>query len=187
MDNWLPQCEQGEPAKISDMRDLLREAGSRLAVMRREDRLPFVALHCLFNLVVPADDRIDDSDIVGLYEKDLTFPTIEVMLLELLIQRVPEWPLADHERALDSYLRGKRRNQGIRMDKLLEAGLTLELAERYRADGDTDKARSLISLALENHPGNQPLMRLEREFDPSVQIEWREVMGLPGDSGGDGD
>lgn len=177
----------GEPAKISDMRDLLREAGSRLAGMRREDRLPFVALHCLFNLVVPADDRIDDSDIMRFYEEDLALPTIEAMLLELLIQRVPSWPLTDHERALDAYLGGNRRNEGIRMDKLLEAGLTLELAERYRADGDTDKARSLISLALENHPGNQPLMRLEQEFDPSVHIEWREVMGLPSDSGGNGD
>ena len=177
-----------EPPKISDMRDLLREAGSRLAGMRREDRLPFVALHCLFNLVVPADGRIDDnSDIVRLYKEDLALPTIEAMLLALLIQRVPPWPLTDHERALDAYFGGKRRNEGIRMDKLLEAGLTLELAERHRADGDTDKARSLISFALENHPGNQLLMRLEREFDPSVQIEWREVMGLPSDSGGDGD
>ena len=169
-----------EPLKITDMRDMLREARSRLAGMTCEDRLPFIALYCLFNLVVPADDRIDDnSDIVRLYENDLARPTIEAMLLALLTQGAPPWPLTDHERALHAYFGGKRRDEGIRMDNLLEAGLTLELAERYRVDGDTDKAGSLVRFALENHPGDQSLMRFERDFDPSKRIKWQEVMGLP--------
>ena len=67
------------------------------------------------------------------------------------------------------------------MDNLLEVGLTLELAERFRVGGDTDNARNLIRFALENHPGNQSLMRFEREFDPSKQINWKEVMGIPSD------
>ena len=167
---------------ITDMRDMLRQARSRLAGMTRKDRLPFIALYRLFNLVVPADDRIDDnSDIARLNEKELALPTIEAMLLALLTQGAPPWPLEEHEKALRAYFGGKGRYQGIRMDNLLEVGLTLELAERYRVGGDTDKARNLISFALENHPGDQSLMRFEREFDPSKQIRWQEVMELPSD------
>ena len=176
------------PPKITDIREMLALVRSRLDGMRRHDRLPYIALYCLFNLAVPADDRIDDnSDIVRVYREDLALPTIEAMLLALFTRSVPQWHLAEHESALRAYLDGNGRNQGIRMDKLLEAGLTLELAERYRADGDTDKAKNLLSFALENHPGSQPLMRFEREFHPSKQIGWREVMGLPSDSGGAGD
>ena len=171
-----------EPPRITDMRDLLRQARRRRANMKREDRLPFIVLNCLFNLAVPTDDRIgDNSDIVRRYKSELALPTVEAMLLALLTQNPPPWPLNDHERALHAYFGGKRRDEGIRIDNLLEIGLTLDLAERYRVDGDTDKARSLIRFALENRPGNQSLMRFEQEFDPSKQIKWQEVMGLPSD------
>ena len=171
-----------KPPAISDMRDMLRQARSRLTGMTRKDRLPFIALYRLFNLVVPADDRIDDNgDIVRLYQRELALPTIEAMLFALLTQGAPPWPLEKHERTLRAYFVGKGRYQGIRMDSLLEVGLTLELAERFRAGGDTYRAKNLISFALENHPGNQSLMRFEREFDPSKQIKWQEVMELPSD------
>ncbi|MDE2782265.1 MAG: hypothetical protein OXK77_04855 [Gemmatimonadota bacterium] len=168
------------PLEIIDMREMLVLARNRLDRMKSDDRLPFIALYCLFNLVVPADDRIDDnSDIVRSYRKNLDLPTIEAMLLALFTRSVPQWDLGDHESALHDYLDGRGRDRGIRMDNLLEAGLTLELAERYRGRGDTEKANGLIHLALENHPGNQGLMRLEREFDPAEQIQWEAVMGLP--------
>lgn len=176
------------PPKITDIREMLALVRSRLDGMRRDDRLSYIALYCLFNLAVPADDRIDDnSDIVRLYREDLALPTVEAMFLALFTRSVPQWDLDDHESALRGYLDGKARDQGIRMDNLLEAGLTLELSERYRLLGDTDKARSLIRLALENHPGNQSLMRFEQEFDPSKQIQWRKVMGLPNESRRDDD
>ena len=171
-----------KPAEIIDIRTVLGQARNRLASMTRDDRLPFIALYYLFNLVVPAEDRIDDnSDIVRLYGEELARPTIEAMLLALFTRNVPQWPLDDHERALHAYFDGTGRDQGIRIDKLLEVGLTLELTERCRVGGDTDKARHFIRFALENHPGDQSLMRFEREFDTSKQIRWREVMELPSD------
>ena len=173
-----------KPPKITDMRDMLRQARRRLAGMKRKDRLPFIALYCLFNLLFPADKRIDDNnDIERLCETALALPTIEAMLLALLIRGIPipPWPLDAHEKALHAYFGGKGRDEGIRMDNLLEVGLTLELAERYRVGGDTDNARNFIRFALENHPGNQSLMRFEREFDPSKKINWQEVMGIPSD------
>lgn len=185
-DQIVTAMRTNDPLKITDKREMLTVVRNRLDRMKRSDRLPFIALYCLFNLVVPADDQIDDnSDIVRSYRADLALPTIEAMLLALFTRSVPRWDLDTHESALRAYLDGKNRDQGIRMGNLLETGLTLELAERYRGRGDTDNASDLIRLALENHPGSQGLMRLEREFDPADQIQWQAVMGLPNQTRGD--
>ncbi len=124
----------------------------------------------------------NNSDVVRRYGEELDRPTIEAMLLALFTRSVPQWPLDDHDKALQAYFEDAGRDRGIRLGNLLEVGLTLELAERYRVGGETQKARYFIRFALENPPGYQPLMRFEREFDPSKQIRWQKVMGLPSPS-----
>ena len=181
--------EKGEPPRISDLRDTLKESIDRLKAMKPKDRLPFLVLHSLFNLVAPADEGSegDSSRVVKLYEKELEAPSIETVLLALLVQAVPPWPLKDHEEALRAYLDGKGRDNGVRIASLLEVGITLVLAERYRVAGDREKAKRLVRLALENRPGNESLMRFEREFDATKPIRWQEVMELPGDDESDDD
>ena len=94
--------------EITDISVMLALVGTRLEDMTRHDRLPFIALYCLFNLVVPADDRIDDnSDIVRRYWDDLALPSIEAMLLALFTRSVLQWDLDDHERALRTYFGGQ--------------------------------------------------------------------------------
>lgn len=173
------EMRTNEPPTIIDIRDLLSKALHRFADMKPQDRRPYLFLFCLYNLKVPPDYRVDDhGDIVQFYEKELMLPTIEAMLFALLIQCTPQWPLDEHEKILRSYFDGKGRDEGVRIDSLFEVGMILELAERYRVHGDTDKANGLIRFAVENHPGNQSLMRFELEFDPSKQIKWFEVMEL---------
>ena len=168
-----------EPPKVSDMRDLLGQALHRLPDMKPRNRLPFLALFYLYNLAVTVDLQIDDNrGILQLYEKELTTPTVEAMLLALLTQCTLQWPLDEHDITLRTYFDGKGRDEGIRIDNLFEVGLILELAERYRVHGDTDKAKGLIHFAVENHPGNESLIQFELEFDPSKQIKWQEVMEL---------
>ena len=173
------EMQTNEPPKIVDIRDLLIEAQHRFADMKPKDRRPFLFLFCLYNLKVVPDYRVyDHYGIVQFCEKELTLPTIEAMLFALLIQRAPQWPLDKHEKILRSYFNGKSRDEGIRINNLFEVGMILELGERYRVRGDTDKAKDLIRFAVENHPGNQSLMRFELGFDPSKRIKWREVMEL---------
>ena len=115
---------------------------------------------------------------IKLYDEEMSSPSIESMLFALLTENRPEWPIAEHERILQKYFSGSRRCEGIKIDNLLEVGLCLELAERFRSGGDTGKAKELIKFALENHPGTQSLIRFEKEFDPSQQIKWQRVMEL---------
>ena len=164
---------------VTDLRDLLRQAHEGMETMKRRDRLPFLALYCVFNLAVSPEERLDDnSAVVSRYRQDLSLPTIENMLLALFTNSVLSWPLADHADLLLNYLDGPERSRGIRMAPVLEAGLTLELAERYRVTSDLGEAKRLVSLAVENHPGHRALMQLEQHFPPDEQIRWKAVMGI---------
>ena len=58
----------------------------------------------------------------------------------------------------------------------LEAGLCLTLAERYRQACDAEKTQVLIRSAVENHPGYVSLYELERDFDPTAEIKWMDVV-----------
>ncbi len=167
------------PVTLTDIRQVLTQARSRFSTMKKYDRLPFLALYCLYNLVAPIDRRLDDnSKIVNQYRQELSDPSIEAMLLAMVTRTTPSWPLSEHREVHDAYFEGKERDKGLRLNALLEVGLTLELAERYRLDHDIGEARALIAFAVENHPGHQSLMRFEEGHDATEQIAWRRVMGL---------
>ena len=63
------------------------------------------------------------------------------------------------------------------MPPAFKAGLSLALAERYRLSGNAEHARDLISIAVENCPGNSALCQIEKSFDPKQAIPWK--IGVP--------
>lgn len=91
----------------------------------------------------------------------------------------PEWVLSDHETVHENYFRNRDRKKGLRVHRTFEAGLSLVLAKRHRVSGDARRAQELLSFAVENYPGHQPLRSLEDTFDPGMKIDWRPVL-LPG-------
>ena len=142
---------------------MVPEHGNRTAT-------PFLALHCLYIGLSPTTDRADGDDTLRRYGKDLEEPTIEAMLLALLTGYTPAWSLAAHRKVHDAYFAGRGRDKGVKIPDLLEVGLTLELAERFRLDGRVDEARELLAVVVENLPGDQRLIRFEHHFDGSEPI-----------------
>ena len=177
---------QNGPVRVTDMSRVLAKACSWFPSMTAAHRRAFLALYCLDNDLSPISDRGDGDDTLRRYGKDLEEPEIEAMLLALLIGTTPAWPLAVHRQAHDAYFAGKERDEGIKIPALLEVGLTLELAERFRLDGRVDEARELLAVAVENLPGDQRLIRFEDHFDASEPIAWRNVMDAGvGEANGD--
>ena len=64
----------------------------------------------------------------------------------------------------------------MKISRTLEAGLVLELAERYRIAGNMNRASELVSFAVENHPGNAALYELEQTFEAETALDWRCVL-----------
>ena len=175
---------QKESSDVTAMGQVVAQVRSLLPNMKKVDRRSFLVLYRLYNRAVPIENRIDDTrHIFRQYAPELEDPSIESMLLALLTGEQPGWTIDEHRKVHDDYFQGGERAKGTRMDARLEIGLTLELAERYRADGDADQARQFIAFAVENCPGNPALMRFEEEFDAARPIAWRKVMCLPVEEG----
>lgn len=118
------------------------------------------------------------------FGKEIMRPSIESMLTHLVLWQVPDWPLEEHHRVHDEYFRDQCKKNGLKVSRILESGLSLDLAERYRAAGKTDIARNLLSYAVENHPGHAGLLDLEKTFDPNETIKWQDVV-LPKEASAD--
>ena len=169
-----PGLLDGADVEVSDLRDMLAEVEKMLPNATKIQRRPFLALHVLFNkLVVPEMRMPTLEQVLESYQPELECLSCEAMILHLLFGEMPKWPLEKHRAMHDDFLRDQSRPSSLKMPPIFRAGLSLALAERYRASGEEGHARSLISTAVENCPGHTTLCNIEETFDPSKAIPWK--------------
>lgn len=169
---------QEHKASVTDLEDVLSEVEKMLPQMSTDQRRPFIALYVLFNQLTLRNDMMANyDDVVDRYGQELVDPSVEAMLTFLILGTDPEWNLTERREIHDAYFQQKGRRNGLRISPALEAGLCLDLAERYRLAGDVAQARGLITQAVDNHPGWVPLHELEKNFDDGQEINWMNVVG----------
>lgn len=174
----LAACMLREPnAALTDIRDVLTTAEPWFPQMRLADRLSFVALHLIFNGCVAASQRLASAEAVeAKYARDFKQPSPEALILNLLFDQTPDWSLAEHRQAIESYDRKRSHKDGCHFPSLFEAGMVLALAERYRQAGQSDEAARLITSAVEDHPSIPGLKAFAEIFADYVAVDWREVL-----------
>ena len=177
----LEACLLKQPAAaLTDMRPVLAVATGFVPTTSLLLRRPYLALHVLFNLHVSEQLRASmPPNVQALAERELDEPSPEALVAFALYSQPISWPLTKHQETLDSYLRRRTSAKGLRLPRLFEAAITLELAERYRDAGDMERCRAMVALAVENHPGHDELLALEGKLADETPIEWRAVL-LPG-------
>lgn len=174
----LAACLLKQPdAAITDMRPVLEKADEFVPSTQKRLRLPYLALHFLFNCHVSENNLAPTpSPIKALIEKELGEPSSESLIAHALSGNLVDWPLEVHRQRLDGYLHRRASASGLRFPRTFEAAITLDLAERYRLAGEVDACQAMVALALENHPGHAGLLEFERNFQPERPISWREVL-----------
>ena len=174
----LSAClEKSGGAKITRNPKVLAKIETMLPGLSRSTRAPFLALYILLNILFTRDQWMAKFETIWeRYLGDMDSLTVEAMLVHLVLGRVPEWPLNEHRRLHDRYFQDRNSRNGLKVPKVMEAGLSLVLAERYRLQRDLDGARSLVCSAVENYPGNAVLLEFERAFDGGNEIVWREAV-----------
>ena len=166
--------QDGADAEITDLQNVLEEVEKLLPNASKAQRRPFLALYVLFNSLITQEMRMPGLEkVLSTYQAELDCPSIEAMILHLLLGTMPYWPLEEHQALHDAYLRNQGRPASLRIPPILRSGLSLALAERYRACGDGRHARELISTAVENCPGHPTLCNIEKTFDPKEAIPWK--------------
>ncbi|MBR8184523.1 hypothetical protein KDW54_19190 [Burkholderia ambifaria] len=174
----LASCLLKQPgAVITDMREVLTKVAEFAATVKKPLRLPYLALHFLFNWHVSENDSAATSPALkALIESELGEPGSESLIAHNLSGQTIDWPLEVHRRTVDGYLRRRAAASGLRFPRVFETGIILDLAERYRLVGDMDACRAIVALAVENHPGHAGLLAFERDFQDVSPIRWGHVM-----------
>jgi len=109
-------------------------------------------------------------------KQDLSQPSPEALLVHTVAGKVPGWTLEVHDQTIESYFKRRGRPSGLRFPRFYEAAVTLDLAERYRLEGDILNCRRLVALAVESHPGHQRLVELEASIDLDTPIRGADVL-----------
>ena len=174
----LASCLLREPdAVVTDLRPVLAAACEFVPRLEKRLRLPYLALHALFNMHVARQDFAEmPSAIETLIQEELGEPSSEALIAHALSGQTVSWSLEAHRAWLNTYLRRRAAANGLRLPRLFEAALALELAERLRGVGDMEGCRGVVALAVENHPGHSGLLGAEANLLPAVPISWRDIM-----------
>jgi hypothetical protein len=172
-----PIVQGSAGASMVDLRQLLLTVEKTFATSTKVDRRPFLILHLLFNRSVAPDSQTANFvSVLKPYMAEMSEPSSEALLAYQVTGQPIDWSLDSHKQTHDTYFKRRDRSSGIRFPKLFEVGFSLTLAERYRAMGNMVKARELISLAVENYPGNNALGAFEKAFVETEHISWSAIM-----------
>jgi hypothetical protein len=175
LESFLQQFASHLLAKtpITDLGAVSSRIEEMLPSLRPEHRAPMAALYCLYQQIVPAENRSPKSKETINHNSDvLASPSVEALFVHLVLEMVPTWSLDDHKALLDLYFAQRNQRSGFRAPELFEAGIILALAERYRAAGASQEVKDLLSFAADNALNSPALSSIEREFDPEAPIDW---------------
>jgi hypothetical protein len=168
-------------AAMVDIRDLMRKIETLVPTAKSVHQLPMVAIYCLFQRLVRKEDGLESGPaFLAPYEQLFAPPSLESLVLHIVLERHPSWPTSDLAALRERYLRTRYRPKALKLHWLFEAAADLIVAEAYRRDGDEGSARAVISEAVVNHPTIRRLADLEASLaDPLEEIDWRRVLLPP--------
>lgn len=175
----LASCMIGiDNASITDLTNVLSKLEKNIDKLKKEDKLSFIALYLIFNGLIHENDKMNNTDnFIVEFRKELDLPTSQALFFNLLLKITPNWDIEKHSDCLKKYFKERDYKLKFRAPKVFEAGLILQLAERYRLDNEYIKAKDLIAMAVENYPENVELRQFEVSFELNIQpIEWSDIL-----------
>ena len=165
-------------SKVTDLTPVLVESQKLIPSLKKAERRPFIALYVLFNGLLPEDKRMSGFDeFKDGYLAELSDPSPEALFVRLLYSSAPEWNLENHESIVIHYFESRENKSGFRAPRVLEAGICLDLAERYRKNRNVGKARDLVEMAIENYPEHKGLRDSEKVLlAGKEEIVWSDIL-----------
>jgi hypothetical protein len=168
---------------LTDIRDVLGKVEKLAPALGRENRLPMLTLYLLYHryLSLESGHRTEWADFISRFEKDFDDPSLESLLAHALLGEALPWSEETVAGLWDRYRIQRYHKNGLRIPPLLEAAVTLWLAESARLAGDPTRVRALVGVAVEDFPGHEGLRSLEERLEAGMElpIDWRAVLLPP--------
>lgn len=177
LEQMMPVLEQSPDAKITDIRPIYPDIERHLASGPKTHKPALLALYALFAGLL-GDDYRSPTLAIELDRLRTIFdsPSSEALIMRLLFEQMEDWPLKDHCAALDTHLSMRSKPNGLQTPRILDAGLCVALAERYRLAGDIKEARLRLGDAVECCPANSVLIEMERHFRRNRRLSWQALL-----------
>ncbi|MNL39640.1 hypothetical protein D3C87_1619270 [compost metagenome] len=167
-------------AKITDLRSVLADVERLMPQAPETDRPALLALHYLFNGLVPDDMETSDCEaFLAAWEPAAEIPCPETFIARTLFDNARSWDTATFRKAHDLYFQQRIRPGGLHAPRIIEAAAVLAMAERVRGDGETEETRRLLAAAVEILPESLALRAFEAAADLDGPIDWRRVLLPP--------
>lgn len=177
LNQYVELISRKENSVLTDLRPMLSDIENSISNAAKIHRPSMVILYLMFNCLVPPEHKMEGCEkFLNTYKDYLKNPSIELLIAHTLIDVEVNWSIEQYRSLYDDYLRRRSKPNGIHPPRLVDAAISLKLAETYRSLGNIDEAKYLVSLAVENYPGQEGLYNLESDFNEDSIIDWREIL-----------
>jgi hypothetical protein len=170
-------------AKITDIRPVLALVEEMMPGLQNpKQRLPLLTLYFLFHQWAGLDfSREQWPALFEKYKSDFDHPSIESFVAHILTGDQTEWTLEQFEELYREYFKTRHRARVTNIGCVLEAALSLYVAEINRRAGNEVRARELVALAVEAHPSHTGLRGFEAALpsEPLPEIVWEKILLPP--------
>ncbi|UGY25454.1 hypothetical protein HU675_0000415 [Bradyrhizobium septentrionale] len=169
-------------AKLTDLRPILTMVEDLVPGLRKpSQRLPMLTLYFLFHQF--AGPEFSCKQWPALFEKykaDFDAPTVESFVAHLITGHRVDWTLEQFEDLHKTYFKTRHTAGVTKIGLLLEAAMSLYLAEVNRAAGNDARARALVAFAVDCNPGHATLRAYEASLPTElVEIDWASILLPP--------
>ncbi|WP_432454840.1 hypothetical protein ACRRS0_05140 [Agarivorans sp. QJM3NY_29] len=163
---------------VTDLRELLAIVEKNVFEIKKEDKLPYIALYFIFNGYVAEEQKTENAaSFQERFDSEFMSPSSESLLVHTLFNITPLWDITEYHRALERYFEKRDNRFSFRAPVLFETGMILSLAESYRVNKEFSTAVDLVSMAVENYPGNEALRQFEQDFKlENRPIKWQTIL-----------
>jgi hypothetical protein len=163
-------------ATVTSLTEVLQKFLEDAPNMKTALRRPYLALLVLFDAIAGSMTVGRTETIELLIQSELSNPSPEALVARALFSEVPHWTIEVHEKALEDYFKQRGQMSGLRLPRLFEAAVTIELAERNRAGGPVARARELVVMASENYPDHERLRNCAENFLGDEVLNWWSIL-----------
>ncbi|MDV7581577.1 hypothetical protein R4795_15225 [Acinetobacter baumannii] len=180
----LKNCLNSIPnTSVTDLTNVLDEFESKIDTLKQVDKHAYLALYIIYyNYLKDTYENEKERKqkvhkFMKKHQKKISNPCIEGLIVNTLLRLQIQWDIKDHEKYLIQYFKDRDKKLKIRCPDIFESAMILQLAERYRKDGNEIKTLELIEMAVENLPSHKELRHFEKEYKRLSQpIDEKEIL-----------
>lgn len=175
----LASCMEHVPnSTVTELTEVLDEVERKIDSFKKEDKRAYIALYiAYYHFFSDPNKKEKHLKFIKYYEKQILIPCTEGLIITHLLSLTPSWDLQSHYDCITRYFKERDHKGKIRFPKIFEAGMILQLAERYRLNNNETKVIELIGMAVESYPEHAVLRQFEEDYKlESGTICWGQIL-----------